>query len=59
MLEENYIEKAVYQCDKCDYSWVQKAGPTVCFKCGHIYITWLNHPLIKRKRDEKEERIIL
>jgi len=33
---------AKYKCLKCKHGWEGKCGPTMCPKCNHLYIKWLN-----------------
>jgi hypothetical protein len=42
---EDYILHAQYRCQKCGHEWTQRAEPVECRRCGHLYVTWLNHPL--------------
>ncbi len=40
------MEKAQLRCQKCKHEWEQDPKPAQCPKCGHVYLTWLNHPLV-------------
>lgn len=35
--------KALFECIKCKYLWEANPGPTVCVRCGHSYVRWLNY----------------
>jgi len=38
------IPKAKYQCRKCSYYYeLDRSGPTLCPRCGYIYVDWINH----------------
>jgi len=38
------IPKAKYQCRKCSYYYeLDRPGPTLCPKCGYVYVDWINH----------------
>jgi DNA-directed RNA polymerase subunit RPC12/RpoP len=39
-----------YKCLKCEYEWKQKAGPTQCPDCGHLYILWVNYDELAKKK---------
>jgi len=33
-----------YKCMKCDHKWEEvHRGPTLCPKCSHLYVKWLNY----------------
>ena len=35
--------KASYKCDKCGYKWNSNPKQTICPKCNHLYVEWLNY----------------
>ena len=37
------IVLAKYKCLKCFYEYEDKAGPTKCPRCEHLYVEWLNY----------------
>jgi len=55
------IVLAEYECLKCYHRWRKKPSPTVCKKCGHSYIKWLNYdeiintPQIMSKKERYKE----
>lgn len=34
---------AQYKCLKCLHEWNGECGPTICPKCNHVYVKWLNY----------------
>ena len=34
---------ARYKCIKCEFEWESPPHPTVCFRCGNIYVEWVNY----------------
>lgn len=35
--------KAKYNCLRCNFYFEGNPGPTVCPRCGHKYVKWLNY----------------
>ncbi len=33
---------AKYKCTSCHHHYEEQPGGTVCPKCGHLYVTWVN-----------------
>ena len=38
-----------FKCLKCNYKWEDKAGPTRCPVCDHLYIKWENYEKMRKK----------
>ena len=57
LTEEQFKKKygllAKYECMECKYRFETKPGPLNCFKCGYIWVKWLNWEECLRKIDEK------
>jgi rubrerythrin len=34
---------AEFKCLKCGYEYKDKPGPTICPKCSHLYVKWVNY----------------
>lgn len=51
------MEKAQLSCQKCKYEWEQDPKPAQCPKCGHVYLTWLNHPLVIERGNIDKPRL--
>ena len=47
-----------YKCTLCGFKWWEgHRGPTVCLRCGHEYVIWLNYKKLRRKYFKKDERM--
>jgi rRNA maturation endonuclease Nob1 len=44
MTDWHEIPRSKYRCQKCEFYFEnERPGPTICPKCGHNYVDWLNH----------------
>ncbi len=41
--KKKYGFLAKFECMECKYRWETKPGPLNCFKCGYIWVRWLNY----------------
>ena len=48
--------KAEFKCLKCGYEYKDEPGPTVCRRCGHLYVKWLNYNEMERLLFSKERK---
>lgn len=48
--------KAEYKCLKCDYEYIDEPGPTICPKCFHLYVKWVNYEAWRA--NEKMDKVV-
>lgn len=45
--------KAKFKCLNCGYEYEDEPGPTICRKCGHFYIKWVNYEEWRKATPER------
>lgn len=46
---------AKFKCMACEYQFETRPGPLNCFKCGHIFVEWLNWEEVSREIHGKKD----
>lgn len=46
--------KAKYKCDRCGFEWETDPYPTMCFRCGNLYVKWVNYEEMEEQWEASE-----
>lgn len=53
-MSEDEEDIAEFFCLNCELQWEGKPGPTLCPRCGHDYVKWINYNELKEKWEKED-----